>query len=369
MRPLLLLLALLCMAPAAYAWPEHTIATGEDVHVTENPAGDVLAGGWNVQFDAEDFPHDIFGLAADVNVRGNVKAGAWLFAQNAEVSGKVNGGIAAAGQTVTIARGAVVKKTVWLAGQKVVIHGIIPAQGRILANRVVLDGHITGEGKGLEIQTQELEVLPTARIDGKVVYRGKGSMRIDKGAIMLQPIERIEQTYADELKTRMQKVLAISALGGKLMLVIWLLVAGVIVSLGMTAKMRGALRRVREKPWRLLAMGLAYLIAVPVGAVVLFASVIGIPVAISMLAAYPITIVTAFAIGILWLGSLIFEVAARRRPQKRYEMLICYLVGLPIVLVVTRIPFVGVLGWLVPLMAGLGGLAWLKWRQMEAGKE
>ena len=367
---LLMLVCGVCATPAcAFEFPQPTVLSGDEVTLTTPTDGPVLAGGWKVSLRKGPFTKDVYALAADVALGGHAQQNANLIGQNITVTGTVGGNLGAAGQQVLLEPKAVVQGSVWLAGQKVWIQGTIPAAGRILAHRVVLEGTVKAAPAGLQIQAEELEILPGAKVEGNIIYRGKGLLRVDDRAVVSGKITQDTSSYMDDVKQRLGRVTKWLKLGGKLMLVLWLLVAGMIVTLAMTAKVSNSMRQVRRHPFKLMAVGFAYLIGSPIAAILLFISVAGMPMAISMLAGYPLTILLGFAIGILWFGALVFELLFKRRPRRRHELLACYVLAMPILLLLTKIPLIGGFIWLVPLVAGLGAVSWLKWRQMQAGKE
>lgn len=373
MRLLLLTLALLFTPVYAHAGllNVETVATGDNVDVTGGAEGRVFAAGWKINVDDAVYKNTLLLTGANIDINANAEGAVYIFGQNISVDGKYVGPVAAAGQEIRIEPSAIIEDDLWLSGQVVWLKGTLPANGKVLGNRVVIDGNImpVGEDKLLDIQAQELELTENAVIGGKVLYRSKNVPRVSSGAQVLMEIQIEDSTFEDEVKAKLKRVAWLGKLGSKLMLLVWLLIAGLIVCLVMAPKMRASLKRVRQYPARMLGAGVGYLLAVPIMAVVLFVTVVGMPVAISLLAGYPIAIIMGFSIGTLWIGTLVFEVVFKKVPLRRYQFVGCYLVGMVIVLLVTRIPYVGFIGWLVPLAGGLGAFSWLKWKQMQAGKE
>lgn len=373
MRFLLLALALWFTPAYAHAglFDVETLATGDTIDIEGGAEGRVFAAGWKVNVDDGVYENTLLLTGANIDINAHAEGAVYIFGQNISIDGQYVGPVAAAGQEIRIEPSAVIQNDLWLSGQVVWLKGEIPADGKVLGNRVVIDGKIMPreEGKVLDIQAQELELTENAVIGGKILYRSKTPPRISSGAQVLMEIQIEDSTFEDEIKAKLKKIAWLGKLGSTLMLLVWLLIAGLVVCLVMAPKMRASLKRVRKYPTRMLGAGIGYLIMVPLTAVVLFVTVIGMPVAISLLASYPIAVIMGFSIGTLWIGTLVYEVAFRKVPYRRYQYVACYLMGMVIVLLVTRIPFVGFVGWLVPLAGGLGAFSWLKWQQMQAGKE
>lgn len=351
--------------------PVDTVATGDEVTIAQGSEGRVIGAGWRVAVEDGVFQKSILAVGADVLLNPSIAKGKiYAFGQDIKLNGVFTKPVAAAGQEITLLPTGEIGSSVWLSGRRVWLKGNMVADGKILAQRVVIEGIVRPrDGKMLDIQTKELEILPGAEIHGDILYRGKTAPRIADGAKILGVLTQDTTSFEDELREKLKKVAFIGKLGSKLMLLVWLLVAGFVVSIFMAPKMRSSTKRVHRAPLKMMGVGLGYLLFVPITAVFLLVSVIGMPVGISMMASYPLAIIMGFSIGVLWLGMLIYQLLFKRLPRRRHQLLGAYLMAMPLVVLVTQLPYVGVVGWLVPLCSGLGAFSWLKWQQMQAGKE
>lgn len=371
----LFLLTIMLLLTPAYAHAGllnvETVATGDTVNVEGGAEGRVFAAGWKINVDDNVYKNTMLLTGANIDVDAKAEGAVYIFGQNISVDGTYVGPVAAAGQEIRIEPSAIIEDDLWLSGQVVWLKGTIPADGKVLGNRVIIDGNImpVGEDAFLDVQADELELTENAVVGGKILYRSKNAPRISSGAQVLMEIQIEDSTFEDEIRAKLKKIAWLGKLGSKLMLLVWLLIAGLIVCLVMAPKMRASLKRVRKYPARMLGAGIGYLVVVPISAVLLFVTVVGMPVAISLLASYPIAIIMGFSIGTLWIGTLVYEGIFKKVPYRRYQFVGCYLIGMVIVILITRIPYLGFVGWLVPLAGGLGAFSWLKWKQMQAGKE
>ena len=371
MRIFLLLTFFLLVPMVAQAKPIERMATGDDVSVTEGAEGRVFAAGWRVNVGEGRYNHDIFVFGATITLNPMpALAPVYAFGQTITLAGDFKKALAVAGQEIVLGEDASSEGEVWLSGNKVWLKGDMVASGKILAQRVIIAGHIMPkEGSRLEIQTKELEILASAVVEGDIIYRGEANPRIVDGAKITGKLTHDDETFEEQLKEQLKKFAFLGALGSKLMLLVWLLVAGLIISTFMAPKMVASTKRVRAAPLKMMGAGLGFLVLVPIMSVFLLISVIGMPVGISMMASYPLAIIMGFSIGVLWLGMLLFELVLRRKPRRRHQLLGSYFMAIPLVIAITQIPYLGVLGWLLPLCAGLGAFTWLRWQQMQAGKE
>ena len=357
--------------PVVYAQPLERMATGDEVVIENGAKGRIFGAGWRVSIQKGVFNNDILAVGAEVVIHPEIaNKKVFAFGQNVLLDGVFKGAVAVAGQNIIFAENAIAHGQVWLSGRHVVLKGQLPANGKILAQRVTIEGNIKAlDGKHLEIQTKELEILEKANIEGDILYRGESEPRIHTNTHIKGELIHDDKTFEDQAKEQLQKVAFVGRLGSKVMLLVWLLVAGFIVSVFMAPKMIASTKRVRRAPLKMMSIGLGYLIIIPIGAIFMLISVVGMPVGIAMMASYPLAIIMGFSIGVLWLGMLMFEVIFRRKPKKRHQLLGSYFMAIPLIVAITQIPYVGLLGWFVPLCAGLGAFSWLKYQQMQAGKE
>ncbi len=363
---------LLLVAPAAYAGmlPDDIVATGDDVVVVGGSEGRVFGAGWKVKIEDGNYEREIIAIGADIHLEPHAKKPVYIFGQKIVLSGHYASDVAAVGQEIILMPDAKIDGKLWLSGQKVWLQGSVVANGKILANRVLLEGNVLSKkGKVLDVQAKELDISETAKINGDILYRAQEAPRVDGRAKVLGNITLETASFEDELREKLEKIAFLGKLGSKLMLLVWLLLAGFAITLFMTPKVVASMKRVHENPLRMMGVGFGFLVIIPIAAVFLLLTVIGMPVAISMMASYPLAIIMGFSIGTLWLGTLIYKLIFRKKPYRRHQLLGCYLMAMPLVVGLTQVPYMGIIGWLLPLTAGLGALSWLKWQQMQAGKE
>ena len=369
----IVLFTLLCVLPQslfASIFPED-IYTGDVVEVKNGAKGQVFATGWEVSVAGGTYPSALILLASDVVLKPQIAQGAvYAFGQRVHLSGNYLKPVAVAGQEIVLSTNSALSEGYWLSGRRVTLEGVLPASGKILAQRVVINGRLSMvQGQVLDVQTEELEIGPHAHVEGDILYRGQAAPKIIEGAKVMGTLTQDSYSFADELKAKLERVAFLGKLGSKLMLVVWLFIAGFIVSILMAPKMRASTKRVRQAPLKMMALGLGYAVFTPIIAILLLASVVGMPVGISMMAGYPVLVISGFAVGVLCLGMLFYKKLMRQYPRTRYQLLGAYVLAMPFVIIITQLPYIGVLGWLIPLSAGLGALSWLKWQQMQAGKE
>ncbi|WP_242344143.1 polymer-forming cytoskeletal protein [Anaeromyxobacter terrae] len=345
--------------PPAGARGEDLYLAGPSVDVTEDVAGDLVAAGGDVRVGASvaalaivaggnvaiDGPvgGDVLAVGGDVVLRGRSRDDARLAGGNVRIAGAVDGDAIAAGGTVRVERGAVVGERAWLAGGEIVVAGKVGRELRAVGERVSIEGTVGGN---VEVAAEALEIGPTARIEGNVVHRGPREPRIDPGARIGG---RIEHRPAEAPAGRRFGVLGLA------LLVAALFATGVVMILLFPRFTPAAAHTLEADPWRSLGLGAVALLGAPALVVALFATVIGIPLGLVLLAGYPVALLSGYLVAALFLGTLGVRRLGRPAPS-RGELLLGLLGALVVLRVLRLVPFLGALVSLAALCSGMGAL-------------
>jgi hypothetical protein len=112
--------------------------------------------------------------------------------------------------------------------------------------------------------------------------------------------------------------------------------------------------RVRATPGLALGIGFGALVAVPVLAVLLFITLLGIPLGLAVLALYPVLLLTGFIVGVLSVARLLPAALKKPVPSGYQATVGWFALALLLVLLVGSVPVLG--GLLVGLvsLAGIG---------------
>jgi hypothetical protein len=302
------------------------VLAGRDVEIRQPVDGDVLGAGWRVTLSGA--AHD------DVRIVGG----------NVRLEAPVDGDVTIAGGDVTTGPQVRVAGRTWLSGGTVRVEGIFARDLRIAGRHVQLGGDVTGL---VEVVAEELDVLPGAHLRGPLAYRSPAAAMVASGARLEGPVSftRIE---AREVRT-MHGVS--SVLFGLHVFVMGLLLIGVIprVAVDLAATLR-------RQPGRSLAAGFAALVTLPVAAVLLMISILGLPLGLAMVAVYFVTLMvglvtTAFVVGQLEAGLLTRSPVATRGAQ-----LPLLFAGVVTLAVLRSLPIVGGIVVFASVLFGLGAV-------------
>jgi hypothetical protein len=223
-----------------------------------------------------------------------------------------------------------------------IANGDARIEGRVDGDVVVLSGDalVAGAIDGdLVVASGHARLLRSARVSGDVRY---GDERPT-----VSPRARVDGDVTNEDWTGSVDYLPF--LGG---FVVWLAVGFSLMLLGcllllMAPRAADHLEaRSRERIGPLIAIGIAVLISLPIGAVLAAVTVLGIPLAFGVLLAMAPLCATAYAIAAYALG--------RRLVKAPRNRILAFLAGLALLRALALVPVLGILAGLAAVIFGLG---------------
>lgn len=334
------------LATPGVAVPDHFFGGGEATSSSPVP-GDLFIGGGQVEVQG-DVGGDL--LAAGGQLRLTAPIGASVYAAGGKIhlGSGVRRNARLMGGEVEVASAARVAGNLTVLGGNVRIVGAVDGHVMALGGSVEIDGPVGGD---VDIGAGKASLGPHARIAGRLRYQSDEALRVDPAAKVAGGIEHIEVPAARDGR----KGAGHEADGwiwsiGLMTLAAVLVYAlpGFYLGVGTTARQRIGL---------CLLLGLAVLACMPVAAVMALVTVIGIPIGVVLLLAYPIALVIGYASAAIvlgdtvllrWRGSLDGS-ALRRAGAAALAMFALALL--------TRVPFLGGPVLLAATLAGLGALA------------
>ena len=309
---------------------------------------------------------DFFGLGGSVNIDDPVTGAASVAGGNVQIhapvgsdlraagghvtlDGEVSGRAMIAAGNVTLTRRANVAGRAWIAGGNVIMNGKIGKDLEIRAGKVVIDGEVNGD---THIMAREIDVLSGANLNGSLSYFGERAVRID-------PQARVAGAVTRETSKRDAFGQPRTSRSGWRFRLTWLLgfiVAGTLFVLIFPVFTRTVQQRLGSAPWPSLGVGAAVIFAVPVVAIALILTIIGIPVALGLLAVYGVVLLAGYLITADFIGERALEALRKDGAAStawRIAALVCALVALALL---GFVPFVGRLLVFAALLFGVGAL-------------
>jgi len=323
---------------------------GGSVRQSKPVEGDMFGLGGNVDLNAS-VRGDAVLVGGDVRVREPVAHDLYAAGGNVRVDAAIGHNARLAGGDVEISQMATISGNLSVAGGRVEMRGTVAGNVEVAGGDVLIDGPVAGDVRS---SAGNLQLGPNARIAGRLVNRGNGRISRDPAAQVGGGVENRPATHIGSARVQKDDDDDESVFG-------WLWSLGLIALGGLIAALfpvgsRTLSQGLRNDPGIGLLMGFITLVCVPIAAVILAVTIIGIPLAIAVLLLYFIMLIVGYAA----VGVVIGDAAlARLRSQDaaRAGWRVGAAMGVMLALaLLTRVPVLGGLVVFVALMAGLGAL-------------
>jgi len=284
-------------------------------------------------------------IDGDVEITQPVEGDQFAAGGTVKVDTAVNGNLRAAGGNVRLGPAAAISGDAALAGGNVVVDGSIQGKLRAAGGDVRIDGPIAND---VSVAAGSLELGPNARIDGKLKYFG-ADLRRDPAAQVAGGIEHERRQRGH----RHERTAAERFLSG------WFWTAGLVILAALIAAAlpgpsQSLAQELRERPWITPLLGIIALTTVPIAAVLVMITVIGIPIGVLALVGYAVLLL----IGYVWLavvvgGMLLDRVKPDIAARTAWRVGAAVLAMLVLAILV-RMPFVGGAFKLAAIVIGVG---------------
>jgi cytoskeletal protein CcmA (bactofilin family) len=358
---LLAVVFVLVVLPAQAFAAELRNGTAVAVGPTETIDDDVLAGGRQTVTIAGHVTGDVYALAETVVVSGTIDGDLLAAGQTVVVDGTVKGNVRAAGGQVTI--NGVVGRSVTAAAQQVAVSSNGRVDGSVLAagQRVDAFGSIgrglTAGGGNLQLagpvggkvlaNFASVTVAPTARLANGLDYHADAEAALPSDTVsgpVTFTIRTPDQAPTPAPLNGLLDVTGLIGLAGSAIL-------GALAVVLMPRAAARALQAGRTEPVLSFGLGLPALILVPVLALVVAITLVGLPLSLTLVALYTLALLLAWpAVGLL-VGTQLALLVRRQRPL---PILATVALGLIVLHLATHLPFLGGLVAFLGLAFGLG---------------
>ncbi|MDR7506476.1 MAG: polymer-forming cytoskeletal protein [Armatimonadota bacterium] len=325
-------------------------AAGTAVSVTGTVDGDVVAAGQRVEVIGR-VTGGVLAAAREVRLDGQVGRAVRAVAQTMSLTGTVGTDAVVAAATVTVTEGTRVGRDLVVAGEDIRVAGEVSRYLRAAGGTVVVAGRV---GKGLRVDARRLTIMPTAVIGGDVRYSADAEADIRPGARISGSVQRVPPPPRRPVRVLGLPVCQALRVWEGLGLLVLGLVAAVVAPQAVRDGGRAAMHRLPAN----LAAGVALLVVIPVLAIALAVSIVGIPLAailVLLLAAVAYGAQPVVAAGV---GQVVLALLRRTRPP---ALPLAVLLGTVILTALYALPY----GWIVRLTVaatGAGTVGLAAWR-------
>jgi hypothetical protein len=284
-----------------------------------------------------------------LDVRGRVGDDLYAAGGSVSVDSTVAEAARVVGGSVTVGRQARFGAGSAVAGGEVRFDGAAGSMLYLAGGRVRFDGDA---GADVVIAAREAEVGPQARIAGRLLVRSPSPPRVAEGARIAGGVEHVLVEMPKPAPG------AVRVVGGVLFAA-W--VAGLaLLGLLLLGLYPGFFRQagavLASRPLASVGLGFALVVGVPVAAVLLMVTVIGIPAGLLALAAYFPLLLLGYLVAVIAAGD---AALARLKPGAGglRARAVAYVLALLVLALAARIPWIGPWVGFALLLTGLGALA------------
>ena len=294
-------------------------------------------------------------MGGSVDVRAPIGDDLRAFGGDVNIESSVGGELFATGGNVTLTRAAVIAGPANVFGGNVTVEGRVDGALSASAEKIKINGEVRGD---VHLAGGDVELGPLAKIGGALSYASASELTRAEGATIAGAITREEpKKQRGDRGIRAEgdwRASQGSSWVGGVFFFLSLLACAAVLMLVAPAFAIHTSARIKTTPWLALAVGLGALLAVPVLAVLLFITVLGIPLGIMVLSLYPVLLLGGFVVGALFIAGLLPAALRQPAPASFSRNLGYVALALVLVLLVGRFPFAG--GVLIGLvsLAGIG---------------
>ncbi|MGB3328441.1 MAG: polymer-forming cytoskeletal protein, partial [Thermomicrobiales bacterium] len=210
--------------------------------------------------------------AVQGDISGTIGGSLRIISGNLEIKGTVNGSLVVVAGSITIPSQARIQGDVIVYGGQVDIRGVVGGNLKVNAGNVTLGGQIGGNVEG---SVSQLTLLDTAKIAGKLDYTSQQSATVDQNAV-------VTGTTTHEKPLSFSSPLSVF---NGLLKVVWALITGALL-IAVAPRAAAAIGKVGRRILPAAGLGLAAIILVPLLAVILIATLIGLPAGLLLLVGY-----------------------------------------------------------------------------------
>lgn len=337
-------------------------------HVIVLPSGTVFEGDYFAFGDSVEISGvvngDVYVLANQVVIDGIVNGDVLVAAASIEIAGKVAHNVRSIGGQVlvtgqignnfsTLAGNVQLLPSSTVGGNLVITAGNVDLSSQGASDGVIVASNLRVSGllKGfLKAYVGQLRITSKANIIGNVEYRSSASAWID-------PSAKIEGTviYHPSLVhglvqgTWLQRLLVGSKVVTLLMNFFYTLVVGIILLKVFPKNLEAALHTLQDHPLKCFSYGVMLLVLLPLASLVMLMTILGVPFALTLIAANIIGFYTAKIYTIFWASQWLFHKIKLK--IRRFAVLV---VGIVCYFVLSEIPFLGTIFSFAAMLLGLG---------------
>jgi hypothetical protein len=333
-------------------------AAGNSLQVDKSVAGDLIAAGGSVDVIAT-VEGDAVLVGGTVAVSKRIGQNFYAAAGRLFINDVVGRNARVTGGQVTFSQVSEVVGNVSAAGGEVTLNGKVKGHVLVAGGRVLIDAIVGGD---VEATGGQVELGPNARIAGKLRYASREPLKRDPAAQVQGAVETFAPPGGWPVPENVEH--GMGRAGGWIWTIGLMLLAAVLVAL-LPNFYAGVANSLRAHAGKSLLVGFITLVCVPVAALLFLITIIGVPLGLLTILTYLLLLVVGYVSTGISIGDWALQRAKSDASQGMLWRIFSAIMGVLVVSLLARIPWLG--GWVVllALLVGLGALALQIWQLRE----
>ena len=331
---------------------------GSNVVINAPIYGDLIAAGQNITVK-DTIYGDLIAAGQDIEMQGVVVDDIRIAGADVTISGYVGSDLIAAGADILVEEGVIVNGDLTLSGADLTMNGTVHGKTSMSGGKIFFNGEAKGlvNVDGHEVTMNGLVTGKSRLISGTIDLESNAEFKDDimywnsTGKVDFSQVQTGgTATYSKDLAS-VDDFFSWEHLGiGIVMLIILYLLSMGVVLVILVFLANPLFERIASAYsgnfGKSLGYGVVYLVGVPIVVMMLFVTVIGIPVALVATSLYVISVLFVNSFLAVSITNLI-----NQHYQMQWKKGILFLVSLGILVLLKLISFIPVIGWLIMFLA------------------
>ncbi len=315
---------------------------GKSVTISGSVKGDAYITAGTIDFEGT-VNGDLIAAGGVVNIRGTVLDDMRLAGGQIIISGDIRGNVTIAGGSVTVTDSAKIEGSLITAAGNINIFGPIGKNAVIGAGNLTIGNRIGGN---VNAGVRQIKLTSNAFIAGDLEYFSNSKVQIQEGA---KVTGNVNQKTPTQISTAQK--FGFGFFIGLILEIISALIVGLLLLKFYPNLLDTTVDIIQSKTLNCLGIGFLGVIVIPIICIILFFTIIGIPLAVIILLSYFIYLYLTKIFVSLFIGRKLLKLFGSS--LKRGWTL---LIGLILFVIFSTIPFIGGIIYLLLLMLGFGSL-------------
>lgn len=317
-----------------------TLASGKSVADNYITAGNIV----DINGDVNG---DLIAAGNQINVTSNIIGNVFLAGSTVRIEGTINKDAFIGAGNIIISKDAVINGDLITASATLTINGTVNGSIKTSGSTITINGKVS---KNISAYTSSLVINSDANILGNVSYTSDKDAKIDPAAKVLGQVTKKTAPQASQ-NIGLRKLGVVAFLGSAtaaIISLITILIVGIVLLLLFPKKIEEISENIKNRFWPSFGLGFLSLIITPVIIVLLFAIILGIPLALILMALYIFALYTTKIFVGLALGKKI--------TNGKWSAIWAMTLGVVLLSILEIIPILNIFVGITIVLSGLGAI-------------